>query len=75
MLAAMWVLALRRATNVSNAKTTGVCEGYHRFLKGKLRLWCRMMHQRRLDSICYFLFKVMNEHYNMRALQSDIGAA
>lgn len=73
MCAEKWVLTLRRGHNVSDTKTTGVNEGYHKFFKTKLNARFPCMHSRRLDATVNFLFEVLDLWYTMRQIQYDAG--
>ena len=67
------MLVLRRTVNSRAAKTTGVNEGYHRFLKTKLGHRFPRLHCRRLDGTVYFLFEVMLEWYELRDVAAELG--
>jgi hypothetical protein len=68
-----WVLCLRRGTNVADARTTGVNEGFHRFFKGTLNAVFPCLHSRRMDGLVDFLFKHIKSWYTMREMAYELG--
>jgi hypothetical protein len=69
----MWALGLRVMVNHLSANTTGLCEGYHSFIKDIFAGIVRRA--RRLDQILWILLNQIRAHYTARATGAQFGAS
>jgi hypothetical protein len=68
----MWALGLRTDVNHLSANTTGVCEGYHSFIKDIFAGIVRRA--RRLDHMLHILLHHIRAHYTARTHAAAFGA-